>query len=53
MRELKRSIAKANMRVMGIRHLFKHTHGRGTSFFARNWREHVTPIKAARRRAKA
>lgn len=46
MRELKRSIAKANMRGLGMTQLFKRRPGQGhrhSSKFSRYWREYLDP----------
>ena len=46
MRELKRSIAKANMRGLGMTQLFRRHPGQGrrhSSKFSRYWREYMDP----------
>ena len=46
MRELKSSVAKANMRSLGMTQLFKRRPGEGrrhSSKFSRYWREYLDP----------
>ncbi len=52
MRQLKRSIAKANMRALGATRLFARPAGRHSSKFARLWRDYIDHPITPRHRAR-